>query len=92
MHCDREVALREDTSVTFYKLRHKPSGLFFRGYETGKQTNLSKIGKVYQTKPSLAYVKDGYYDKDKKYITYVGRECIEDWEIVEYRAVEIDGA
>lgn len=88
MHRNREADMSE--SVTFYKLRHKPSGLYFRTYETGKHTNLSRVGKVYQTRPSMAYVQKGYYGLDKRYVTYEDRKtCIAEWEIVTYEAIEV---
>ena len=42
----------------FYKIKHLPTGLFFRpGNGMGRMLN--KIGKTYDKKPSLQYVKSG---------------------------------
>lgn len=59
----------------FYRLRHKPSGLYFCPsrqvvvtiVRDGKRvrgwvkSNLSKTGKVYPMKPSWAWIGQGYY-------------------------------
>jgi hypothetical protein len=85
---------------TFYKLRHIPTGLFFKpntNFYTTKN-NLSKTGKIYSKKPSFEYVKYGVYNGEKyptndDHIASYGRDvCIsyipDDWEIVKYTVVE----
>lgn len=37
--------------MKFYKIRHKPSGLFYKPSKGG--LNVSRLGKVYNQKPSL---------------------------------------
>lgn len=76
--------------MKFYKLRHKPTGLFYKPSKHGSKSNLSKTGKVYQgIKPSLSYVKDGYrivIKGENRYQDKVIHERYkaEEWEIVEF--------
>jgi len=65
----------------FYKIRHIPSGLFYKPSVHGSKINVSKLGKTYQRKPNL-----------KKYIGHnvcwgwheYEKTILSDWEIVEY--------
>ena len=55
-----------------YRLRHIPTGLYYRPsgevkFKMGNiqlyiKTNLSKKGKVYSSKPSLSWIKHGFYN------------------------------
>lgn len=48
----------------FYKIKHGPTGLFYKPGSGVPKTNLSKRGKVYQQRPTavLTYIlKCGYY-------------------------------
>lgn len=49
-----------------WKIRHKPTGLFYcKGqYIKGSKikTNLTVTGKLYCQRPSLLWIKDGYKD------------------------------
>ena len=79
---------------TFFKLRHIPSGLFYKPSKHGSKSNLSKDGKVYQKKPPKVGF-DGTWapNPDRKPGEYGKPECVlvpcrrEDWEIVEFRTV-----
>lgn len=82
--------------MKFYKIKHLPSGLFFRpssdvripGETVGwTKTNLSKTGKAYSRKPTLKQI--GNYFYDHRAATIKRRNCCSpviasDWEIVEY--------
>lgn len=80
----------------FYKIRHKETGLFYRpnqGSYSGK-TNLSKNGKVYQSKPSFKHLIGNYYhplaknEKPNQWERFEIRPFIpEEWEIIEYSEV-----
>jgi hypothetical protein len=78
--------------MIFYKLRHIPTGLFFKPSKYGSKSNLSKNGKVYSTKPSLKYVSNGYHHPLKQKwpkANYEYRKYVEgDWEIVEIKVTE----
>lgn len=72
----------------FYKIKHLPTGLYFRPSRYRNNSNLSKKGKVYQQKPNLAWLKYGYYHPDDVKNSYSRprhtRPYIEsEWEIVE---------
>lgn len=87
-----------------YKVRHKPTGLFYqpvKGRWTGSKSNLSKRGKLYETKqyPKRLYtggvqVSDNLAKEfkitleNKRYGNYL-RTKEEDWEVVEYKLTEI---
>jgi hypothetical protein len=46
---------------SFYKIRHIPSGLFFKPSRHHSKTNLSKKGKIYGRKPTLKYLGKLYH-------------------------------
>lgn len=48
--------------ITFYRLKHLPTGLYFKPYRTPWSPNLGKSGKVYSKKPSFSYVEQGFKD------------------------------
>ena len=65
-----------------YKLKHIPSGLFFKPYRfsyKGICKNLHKDGKVYTRKPHLGYLGDHVRDAEGSKLDIVA----EDWEVVE---------
>jgi hypothetical protein len=65
-----------------YKLRHKPTGLYYRpGNGFKGNSNLSKRGKLYSQKPSFSWVRQ-WRDLDGK----VKNGDPEDWEIVVFNA------
>lgn len=68
-------------SMTFYRLKHLPTGLFFKPYRTPWSPNLGKSGKVYSKKPSLSYVKQGF--RDTKGVTQKFKS--DEWIIEEYK-------
>lgn len=98
--CEHEVVpasgSKEPTDTTFYKIRHKASGLFYR--PTGPKTsNLSKVGKSYSRKPSLRMIQGLHITKKQndeifggagwlmRYSTLYHIGCnINDFEVVEY--------
>lgn len=72
-------------TIKMYKLRHIPTGLFFKPYRhsyRGKCKNLTKDGKVYTKKPSLSYLGNGVRDAEGNFIEIVET----DWEIVNLTA------
>lgn len=80
--------------MIMYKIRHKPTGLFFKPAKYPYKSNLSKNGKVYHTKPSLRYLGERYYhpiEKKSRWDTknYEQRRVIlENWEIIELKVEE----
>jgi hypothetical protein len=99
--CEHEVVpasgSKEPTATTFYKIKHKASGLFYRPAGT-KTSNLSKVGKSYSQKPSLKMIQGLHITKKQndeifggagmlmRYSTlyYVGCNTT-DFEVVEYK-------
>jgi len=77
--------------MTFFKLRHIPTGLFFKPSKYGSRSNLSDKGKTYNAKPSLGYLgKTYHYPVDVGYPSYISREVIpSEWEVVEYQVTEV---
>lgn len=86
--------------MNFWKIRHKPSGLFFKPSKHRAKHNLSKDGKTYSKKPTLKNVGSGYVHPDDYKAWKAGtlksngryeptRPYIaSEWEIVRYRVVE----
>lgn len=73
--------------MKFYKMRHKPTGLFYKPSKYHAKWNLSEKGKVYQTKPTVAWLGDVYYHprKTTKGTEYETRKVYKnDWEIVSF--------
>lgn len=72
-----------------YRLKHKPTGLYFKPSRYGSKSNLSKNGKVYSQIPSMSYVKNGYHHPLKQKWpkpNYEMRNYIpQDWEIEEVK-------
>lgn len=91
-----------DTIV--YKLRHKPTGLFYqplKGRWHKDKSNLSKRGKLYETKQypkdlhrggtamSMASRKEfGYPSKQEGYSDYLETQET-DWEVVKFKLIEV---
>lgn len=78
-----------------YKLRHKPTGLFFKDpdWATG---NVSKTGKVFITKPprksSISMLKPLAEEAGlvaREYGTTEYKTELSDWEIVKFKLTEI---
>lgn len=78
--------------MTLYKIRHKPSGLFFKPSRYGSKSNLSKNGKVYHRRPSLQHIGDIYHHPAElpKYPYYyeTRRFVASEWEVVELNVEE----
>lgn len=76
--------------MKIYKLRHKPTGMFYTPSKYGNgHRNLSKTGKVYHKKPD-AFTFMGFCSKMsynhpiKEYPYYERRTTqLDDWEIIE---------
>lgn len=79
--------MENSTVDTFFKIRHKPSGLYFRPSASNYlKSNLSKNGKVYYRKPSLSYLGKSYYTGAKVLTTYGNNKFNK---IVQFSVVEI---
>lgn len=78
--------------MTFYKLRHRPTGLFFKPNRSPYQKcNLSNVGKTYNKKPSLGHLGKFIYtgkDDPNNYYRSVKLQVIPaDWEICVYETI-----
>ena len=80
-----------------YRLRHKPSGLFFRALSFNShqpKNNLSAKGRVYTIRPNLKRLGIGKYiyayTGDSKHFPRTEKISVvpEDWEVVRYRLFE----
>lgn len=75
-----------------YRLRHKPTGLFFKPSKYGSRSNLSEQGKLYvHGKPSIKSVGREYHHPspgNNPFAISVLKVDPEDWEIVVYDFVE----
>lgn len=71
-----------------FKIRHVPTGLFYKPSKHRSKANLSKAGKSYSRKPTLAHIGEDYRHPLKSERS--GKEFemrrfkAEDWEIVEF--------
>lgn len=70
-------------STLFYKLYHRPTGLFFRPTRGLDKNNLSKEGRAYGSKPSIHRVGNVFYNGHRN----VEDVCAEDWEIHVYETI-----
>lgn len=78
--------MAEKVVQTFYKIKHLPTGLFFRPYSScGDSKN--KTGKVYQKKPSLSYLGNKLRTGYRTYEDVV----LSEWKIITYKVIEVDG-
>lgn len=79
---------------TFYKLRHKPTGAFYKPSTSGAPTNFSEAGKVYTKRPSkqvfgqrnCLHAKGGTGARNLR-VQDISIK-LEDWEVVSFTAVE----
>jgi len=79
--------------MKIYKVRHKPTGLFFKPSKYPNHSNLSKTGKVYHVRPAIekwlsVYPSGMKYNHPTKksypHLEYeVRTTTIGDWEIIE---------
>jgi hypothetical protein len=74
-------------SMKLYKLRHKPTGQFFKPSKHGSKTNLAKTGKFYDKKVTVAML-SGWYEHSV-FSDDIRKIVPEDWELVEYSVVEV---
>lgn len=73
--------------MTFYKMMHIPSGMFFKPSKHNSKANLSKKGKVYQMKPTLKWIGGNYRFpiKEGRCRGYELRRVIQsEWQIIKY--------
>lgn len=90
-------------SIVVYKMRHKPTGLFYqpvKGRWTGSKSNLSKRGKLYETKQYPKTLHTGgvqVSDSLAKEFNLILKKSSwgqyletkeEDWEVVEFELIE----
>jgi hypothetical protein len=68
-----------------YKLRHKPTGLYFTGKGGRQGESLSKIGKNYNKFPTFKYVE--YITIDEPFKRRETKK--DDWEVVIFEIKEI---
>ena len=76
----------------FYKLKHKPTGLFYKPSKF-KSANLSQKGEVYIGKPTFKLCKTIYLSEDvekNRWNPKVTHTLPHDWEIVVYRVSEAE--
>ena len=67
--------------MRLFKLRHKPTGLYYRNSRYDKTENLSERGEIYHIKPSLAFAHEARHNAIK-----IPKE---DWEVREFEALEV---
>jgi hypothetical protein len=69
----------------FYKIRHRPTGMFYKPTTYNNPSNLSKRGKVYHKRPTLKHLGDKYKYPGEAGCDWGWRRVIEDeWEIVQF--------
>jgi len=67
----------------FYKLYHIPTGLYFkpcRNRFKSVKSSLHDMGKTYDCKPNLSWLRDGVISPEGVYFPFTESE----WEIIEY--------
>lgn len=81
--------------MKFYKIRHNPTGLYYKPSTHGSKSNLSKLGKVYQRQPGCAFshiMSSGYYHPDDvaehSWNPPVRQAEVEEFEVVPYDVKE----
>jgi hypothetical protein len=47
---------KEEKLVYSYRIKHVPTGLFFKPYSYPSHATFTKVGKIYSKKPSLSWV------------------------------------
>jgi len=72
--------------MKFYKILHKPTGLFYRPYAGPHAPNLVKRqGKVYERKPKIKQLGATYKHPAEDYPYFERKEIIEEeWEVLEF--------
>lgn len=87
---------------TFYKIRHIPTGLFYKPSIHGSKLNLSKHGKVYTRKPNTDRVANVRWKETDNYhnMPWSARRDVSrfvtidvipsEWEIVRYETTEVE--
>lgn len=71
-----------------YKIKHKPTGLFYKPSKFRSEVNLSKIGKSYSRRPSLKHICQVRVKVEGTFNTFVELEWKEeDFEIIEFEVV-----
>lgn len=80
----------------FWKIRHKPTGLFYKPSKFGSRSNLSPVGKVYARRPAPGHIGGVTVRNPEGGSLYYGREAYmtlpggrKDLEIVEYEVREV---
>ena len=98
--CDIFLANRGLTEMKLYKILHKPSGLFYKPCRHDNKRNLSRKGKVYQTKPNIESFLTfcgglSYTDYVMQRVGCIDRETevqvptvLSDWQLIELKATE----
>lgn len=81
--------------MTFYKIRHKPTGLYFRPASGSYRLSLCRDGETYHKKPSLKTYERVPIKIDNSHLGYPNKPARfnkADWVIEKYDAapVEID--
>jgi hypothetical protein len=86
----------KDKPTRFWKIRHKPTGLFYKPSKFDSKENLSKVGKTYSRKPSInslcgIRVKNPDYDWQKYGSKQFFRVPMSELEVVEFEVIEVKG-
>jgi len=86
---DKKLALEIKDNLVYYKLRHIPTGLFYRPTSYRDKSNLAKTGQIYISKP-IFILREGpmssYRDKNFNRLPII----LDEWQIVIYK-VKIQG-
>jgi hypothetical protein len=81
---DRKLSLEIKDNLIYYKLRHIPTGLFYRPTDYRKKSNLSKSGKIFIVKPELT-LREGPYSFYKN-LNFIKLPIIlDEWQIISYK-------
>jgi hypothetical protein len=75
--------------MKLYRLRHRPTGLYFRPARGCRGTNLAERGKVYTTVPSFAFVEQGYRDRNGHDVKHTATQAAREWQMVVYEMEEV---
>ena len=85
--------------MKFWKIQHKPTGLFYRPAVSSEwKAHLSKQGKTYSRKPSLKHISGYRHPDDKPEQKYDNfrknswpyRKAASDFEVIEYSAEPVN--
>lgn len=72
-------------TVTFWRIRHIPTGLYFKPSVYRSKTNLSERGKVYTRKPGIGILGKVYHHPVSRYKYETRAVVLSEWEVVEYQ-------